>query len=428
MKRLLNRSEFVKNSFILIVGIGFAQVIPVVLQTVLRRFYAPEDFGVFAIYFSIVSTLAIVANFRYAQVVVVPKEDDESLNILAAAIGLVTLFSLFILIVFYFFGDFIIDKTGLPEEMKEWALFVPLSVFFVSGSLVLNSWLTRKKRFKSIAANKIVRRTAEGTAHVGFGSVRYSGGIIWGTLIGDMVNFFVSLFQFKRAKGTLKGVTWIGMKAGMKKYIDYPLYNLLPTILDTVTLFLPVFIINEMFTKDITGQFDLSRQILALPLALISAAISQVLFQKLVENSNAEKPILPIIKKNFMALGGLALLGIVVLYPFSETLFTFLFGDQWGLAGQLTSILAFSYALRFCVTPLSILFIGIKKVKVSSIWQVGYFILISSLFLLEDVTIKEFIFYYMLTELLAYSVYFVLIWWTAKKHDVNLKSPDLSAK
>jgi O-antigen/teichoic acid export membrane protein len=419
-KRLLGRSEYLKNSLTLIIGIGLAQVIPVLLQPVLRRMFTAEEFGVFAVYFSIVSTFAIIANFRYAHVVVIPDEDETAKNVVAGALILISALCIILFGIGFFFGESIIAYFDFPEELNDWVLIIPLSVFFVSGSLVLNSWLTRKKRFKSMASNKMMRRGAEGGAQLIFGSLKMQGGVIMGSIIGDVTNFFVSFWQFKRAAGSLKGLSRKNIFTTLKRYKDFPLYNLIPTLLDTLSLFIPVLIVSNFYTDEITGQFDLSRQILALPLALISAALSQVLLQNISQRSREKKYILPLLKKNFLGLSVLGVLGILVLYPFSVPIFKFVFGDQWALSGELTTILVFSYAMRFAITPLSITFIAIEKIRISSLWQVVYFGSVCILFTLRDISIHDFIFYYVIIEIGAYFLYAVMIYFTARRHDKSI--------
>ncbi|MCB9224300.1 MAG: oligosaccharide flippase family protein [Crocinitomicaceae bacterium] len=405
----------------LIIGIGLAQLVPVLLQPVLRRMFAPEEFGVFAVYFSIVSTFAIIANFRYASVIVIPEDDETAKNVLAGALLLIASMSCLLFVVGLLFGESIITYFEFPNELMDWVYVIPISVFFVSGSLVLNSWLTRKKKFRGMASNKMIRRGAEGASQLSFGWFKVQGGVIMGTIIGDITNFFVSFWQFKNASGSLKGIKFKAVFDALKRYKDFPLYNLIPTLLDTLSLFIPVMIISNFYTDEITGQFDLSRQILALPLALISAALSQVLLQNIAQRSKERKYILPLLRKNFIGLGLMGVIGVLILFPLSVPIFTFVFGEQWEMSGKLTSVLVFSYAMRFAITPLSITFIAIEKIRISSFWQVMYFGAICILFTFDNLTIYEFINYYVIIEISVYFLYAILIYLTAKTHDKKIK-------
>jgi len=406
---------------VLILGTGLAQLIPVALQFPLRKFFTPEEFGTFAVYYGIVSILAILANFRYSTTIVIPKEDNDGLNLLSGSIILSFVFSILTFLFFLFFGEFIIDYFEFPNALKKWMLLIPLSIFLVSSHLSLSYWLTRKKMFKGLAFNKVSRRSSEGISQYLFGSFKTNGGLIWGTLIGDLFNFFTYLYQVKISAPNFKSITFTNIKNQLKRYADFPKYSLLPSFLDSFSLALPVFIITSLYSEKITGQYDLTVKILSVPLALISLAISQVLIQKISELKNNQKKVFPTIKKTFIGLSGLSVIGILVFYFFGKNIFTYAFGEEWKLAGELSEILVFTYGVRFIVSPLTSTFIALEKVKISSIWQVFYFIIILSFYLLDKIDLSTFILYYVLIDILAYLIYAIMIIKIAINNDQNIE-------
>src|SRR5664280_2838329 len=76
-----DRSELLKNTSILISGTALAQLIPILLQPILRRYYTPDIFGAYSVYFSIVGILAIVSSFKYELAIILPRTDKEAANI-----------------------------------------------------------------------------------------------------------------------------------------------------------------------------------------------------------------------------------------------------------------------------------------------------------------------------------------------------------
>ncbi len=417
LKSLYSKSDFIKNSFILVLGTGIAQLIPLALQFPLRKFFTPEEFGTFAIYMSITSILVILANFRYSITVVIPKSDDDGINLLVGSILLSFLFSIILLLLFFFIGDKIISIFDFPTELKPWLLLIPLSIFLTSSHLSFSYWLTRKKKFKGLTFNKISRRSAEGASQYGLGHLRYGGGLIIGNLIGDVFNFLTYLIQVKLSANNLNRISLTNIKIQLKRFIDFPKYSLIPTFFDSFSLALPVFMITRLYDESITGQYDLTVKILSAPLALISLAISQVLIQKISELRNDKKPVLKIIINTFLGLSVLSVIGIIIFYFWGEAIFTTAFGEEWKLAGELSTILVFSYAIRFVVSPLTSTFIALERIKISSIWQVLYFFIVFTFYWLTNVPIETFISYYVVADLCAYIIYFILIIMVANQND-----------
>ena len=116
LKKLLGKSDFVKNSSILMGGTLLAQLLPVALQPFLRRIFTPEEFSLFAIYFSIVSILALAASFQYHVTVVLPKEDEDALGLVKGGVVLSVIFSSIILGVVYLFSDPIFEFFNFLTE------------------------------------------------------------------------------------------------------------------------------------------------------------------------------------------------------------------------------------------------------------------------------------------------------------------------
>ena len=61
----LAKSEFFRNVCTLISGTTLAQIIPLAIYPALSRLYTPEDFGVFALYTSILTISNIMATAKY---------------------------------------------------------------------------------------------------------------------------------------------------------------------------------------------------------------------------------------------------------------------------------------------------------------------------------------------------------------------------
>lgn len=105
INKLRPRSDFAKNVITLMTGTTIAQAIPIAISPILTRIYAPEDFGVFALYMAIASIFAVIATGRYEMAIMLPHEEDDVKSIVKLIILIlitITFFvflSIFILII-----------------------------------------------------------------------------------------------------------------------------------------------------------------------------------------------------------------------------------------------------------------------------------------------------------------------------------------
>jgi O-antigen/teichoic acid export membrane protein len=70
--RILPKSRFARNVAVVSAGSAMGQGLLIVSAPLLTRLYTPADFGVLAVYVSIVSILVVVASLRYEVAINVP--------------------------------------------------------------------------------------------------------------------------------------------------------------------------------------------------------------------------------------------------------------------------------------------------------------------------------------------------------------------
>lgn len=415
----LLQSDFIKNSSILIIGTVLAQVIPILIQPTIRRIYSDAQTGRLDLYMSFVAILASFIHLNYSKTIVIPKDEKAATNLLGGSILSSFFISILLFFIFLFFGDSIISLLNLPTSFTPWLKYIPLSTFLIGSYTSMTFWLTRTKKFKSIALNKFSRRSGEATTQLISRSYS-SNGLIFGTIIGDIINFFSNIYQVKKTTINLKLISISGIKKEFKNYKDFPIYSLLPTVLNTLSSNLPIIMITSFFSDKIAGQFGLSRMVLAIPLALISVSLSQVLLQKVAEKRQKEESIKTLIKTIFLVLLSMSALGSLIIYFFNEPIFNIAFGKDWLIAAQISKILIFYFCLDFITTPLSVVFIALEHIKVNSTWQILHFFLICSLYFCKDFALFDFITIFMVINIISYLTYGVLIYFSIKKYEKSL--------
>ena len=127
---------------------------------------------------------------------------------------------------------------------------------------------------------------------------------------------------------------------------------------------------------------------LRIPVMLIGASLSQVFSNRISKYFNEGVSIMPLFKKTVTSLFLLSIIPFLVIYLFGTELFTFVFGEQWMIAGQLSEIMAPWLMINFIVTPLSTIPLVFNTQRsffviglITSLLQISGFLLLPGLLL-----------------------------------------------
>ena len=420
--RILKRSDFFRNTSILISGTTIAQIIPILLQPILRRLYEPETFGVYAVYTSLVGIFYVISSFRYEMAIIHPHKDRSAMNLLVLSQIINVTFNLIFFVLIYSFKGWIIIFLNVPEKYILFIYLVPVATLLYNFYQSHNYFLIRKKAFGVVSINKFARRGSEGITQVGLKYLLQQNGLVIGDIIGHTVNCISGFFQAKRKGFSLSKVSFVKMKYLGKKYIEYPKYNMASSFLNVFSIMIPVLLINKFFSSEYAGYYDLSRLVLSIPLALIAGSIANVLLQRFSDKKKNNESI----KKEFnivlMIVLIIALLEIVVISAFGTQLFSLFFGEKWGISGSISRILVWSYSITFVVFSFSSVFIALDRIKILSFWQICHFLLIISLILFRNTDFNNFLRLFVLIEIVSFVFMFFILVFIVRKYDNKLNS------
>ncbi len=416
----LKNSELLRNTSILVSGTAIAQLIPVLLQPLLRRYYSPDTFGAYSVYLSIIGILSIIASLKYDLAIVLPRKDKDAANILFLSVIISLVFSIVLLFIILIWHQSILIFLNLPVKFSLFLYLAPAGIFFYSFYQTINNWLTRTKSFMLISVNKFVRRGVEGVSQIGLKHLTGLYGIVIGDILGHIANIISGIYQGKRRGLTTGLLSPVRIKYVAKKYSEFPRFNVIPSFMSACSFLLPAVFLNKFYSAETAGYFDLSKLLLSIPLALISSSVSNVLLQSLSEKYRENKSIR---KDLIVMLGILSLIGaveVVLIVFFGIEIFEFIFGDQWGLSGRISQILVWSYALNFIAASFSAVFISLNKIKLLSIWQVIYFAAILSLIFFRNFSFMDFLKVYVSVEVFCYLSIIALMFVLVLKYERGL--------
>jgi len=413
---MAKQSSLIKDILTLFTGNAIAFLAPVMLYPVLSRMFTPGDYAVFGLYSSIFAFLEIASAGRYDFAIVMPKQGDDGINIIAGGFFISVIYSVFILVLAIFLKDFVALKLN-NVDLAKWLIWLPVGLLFISISKLCNAWLIRAKKFKSASINKASQKIAEGSAQMTFGFLVVGNGLVLGDVAGRLFNALFSIYQAVKYGLDKSKVEIKSIKSNLIYYVEFPKFGILPAMLNALGGMLPVFIISMYYSVDESGNFNFSRILLSVPFALIATGISQVLMQQVSEKKNENEPILYECYSLALKLFVISTIGTIIVYLFGPVLFEFVFGAKWIVAGEYTSILILSTSISLVVSPFSIFLFVLGKIKWVSYWQVFYFAFVSSLWFLKSVDIFYFLTAIVAIDLISYLLYGIII--IKAVHDYN---------
>ena len=380
IERLKPKSEFSRNVLTMITGTTIAQAIPVAISPILTRIYTPEDFGVFAIFIAIAAIFGAVASGRYELAIMLPKKDEDAINIFALGFIITTLISFFLLILILLFGDqfvlFINDET-----LKPWLYFVPISVFLLGLWNILNYFNNRKKQYKELARANILKSLILAIVQLSFGFMKAGvGGLISGQIFSQLFANIKLLISIIKNKTLISKISKIKILALAKKYKKFPKFSIPSTFMNTASLQVPVLLLGVFFNSTIVGFYSLSHRFINMPMTIIGSSIGQVFFQESSNIKNDEKNLRKLTLSTYKKLFKIGLIPFLLVIVFADYIFGFVFGKNWIIAGEYAQVLSLWIFFVYISAPLSNLCFTLEKQKQALYFNT--FILFSRIFVI----------------------------------------------
>lgn len=368
LKKIIPKSQFVRNIVILMTGTGIAQAIPISLSPILTRMFSPEDFGLFALYTGLSTFLLVFATGKYELAIMLPVKDSDALDIVKLVSLIVSFISFLTFMIVFFFNKEICSVLG-NKEIEEWLYFLPLTVFVTGIYQSLNYWFNRKRDFKRLAKNRVIQSTSTGGSQLLFGFQGLSGiGLLFGSLIGQLVTV-IGLFIkiLKEESKNLFSFNWKNMKINFVKFGDFPKYELPSNLLNVGATHAPNVLFTALFSSNYSGFYYLTQRVLQAPLTLISTSVLDVFKEEAARQYRETGDAKNIFIKTFKWLLYTSLIPSIILYFFVEDLFVFFFGSEWIIAGVYAKILLPSLTIKFLANPLSFMIYIAEKQKLNLI-------------------------------------------------------------
>ena len=340
-----------KSIAILVSGSMIAQALTLIASPFLTRLYTPSEIGLYTLILNAETIFGAIVCARYEVAIVTEKKNERVYGLIKLSIIsnliLSTLFGLVYGLYYFIIRD---DYT------QYYYLTIFLVVFLMFNGLhrLLEAYNNRNQEYTLISQVYVTRNLFQNSLSVIFGLLSFGS-----------LGLFVSHFS-----GLVAGVKKQSESVWKKKeeIVNYPLADTLSLARQYIKL--PFFSAPAIFANRFSyasllifieilyglktlGFYSIANKVLGLPLSVLSNNISKVFFKEASKEFAAHGHFKKTLAKITLLVVVLAIPMVALLMVVAPKLFAFIFGSEWGVAGEYVMVLAPMFGIRLVVNSIA---------------------------------------------------------------------------
>ncbi len=366
----LRSNAHARNALILTLGTAAAQGIVVCAMPLLSRIYTPKDFGLLAIFLAVSNIVATAVTLRFETAILLPKNEIESRSLVLISIISTSIFGILAACASWLIPDHFKAETGL-SSLGEWlvlSIFCGVaSAFIATGS----SWYNRQRAYIKISQLRFTQSVTCVFLGIALGLWGFNGGLMFAQIISSFIVAALVLVDLFKIQVNLEKHNLLSV---IRQHSASPKFLLPASLLDVVTLQLPTLLIGIWFSSEAAGQFSMAWKILALPAALIGAAVGQVFLQRFSATWPDAQSSRRLLFQTWKMLALVGLFPTIIIAVYGQYLFSWILGEEWREAGDIARVISPMLFAILISSPTSGIFLVLKLQKLSLFFGASFLI------------------------------------------------------
>jgi len=353
-RSILPRGRFIRGVTVLAGGAALGQAINVLVSPAITRLYSPADFGVFAVYASVLGIVTVVASLCFEYAIPIPEDDESAANILGFCFVILLGTNVLSWLAIYALGDQIVKWTNIPG-LRSYLWLIPLWMLGAGTYTILNYWAIRKRDYVSIGRTQLSRAVARASIQTGLGyAISGPIGLLLAQVAGESAgSASLGKAAWKEDHASFRAISLQNMYKAATRYKNYSIFIGTARLMDSLASNAPQLLFATFYGAEVAGWFALGQYVIGAPLNIVVNSIDQVYFG---EASRVHKNDPQSMRRLFLGLTKrLALIGtipIAVICILAPWFFPVVFGPSWETTGRYVQFLGLMFATRFAVHPL----------------------------------------------------------------------------
>lgn len=404
--------QSVKKIFI---GSSLERLILICFTPILTRVYSPEDFALFAIFSSFVAVFASIRCLNY-QVLIVTKDDNEIQEIINDTFK-ISFLLFFIYLIFSFFLKYL--NYELFKKIESYSFLICVTIFISNISAIFHHIFIRYEEYRNLNLIRIINVIIFSLSALLISKLNIIkvNGIIISYFLGFLSSAIFCFYAYKKVFKFLN-LNFLSIFKKIYKERDLTFYLSSSNFVNTLSNELPIFILSIYYGDKVLSFFSLVLRVVSVPVTIFSKSFGTVNFRHITNKIKNNELIFFYLLKLVIGLLFITVPPILLCYLYAESIFSFVFGEQWSKAGEILNILSIAISLKFVGLTIFESIFPLKIVKNISIWQyslTSFIVLLA--FYGEKITANEFFHILAAIESVMYLILLVYILYKSYKHD-----------
>ena len=347
-------------------GSILAQAVVALSTPVLTRLFAPEAFGVAALFTAAYGLLIPLVTLKYDQAVVMPKAHNRARSIGAMAMVIATVSSGIVaagILAYFLFR---------PEQRPLSLLLLPVALWLGAAYTLMQQWSSRMANYTHYARSQVIGAVVNVGICIG-GALIFSAEpvfIVLGFTAGMGVALACTVRGFEKWPYEARTLHRRGLVRLIKAYGNFPAL-VLPTALITVIGANGIpFILASQYSLEEVGVFAVANRVMVIPAAIVGGALAEAVRSEFAASQRARERVTPVFKKAFtpiLLVAGVAFGGIYVVAPGALNL---VFGIKYAASGATAQALALAAFSYFICAPFAYVFAILRRPAMGLLGQV----------------------------------------------------------
>ena len=361
------------NVLTLMTATVVSQVVNIVGTLFLAHIFSPDDFGVLALFVTIVSFLSVAGGGRYELGIMLPERDDEAANLLVLSTLVMALIAGIAAVALTVFHDGILYFLD-GERLGVWIWSVPLVLFITGLYQVLSYWCGRMKHFRRMANARVCQAIVTVAAQGSLFLLHMEGGLalVIGWIIGQAVatGFLLVQVFLNDGRFLMQAYRPDGVRTCLYKYRAFPIYKAPYSFVSNAATQLVYVVLRVFSSLESVGLFSLASRAVYLPVRLASSSMNQVFYEKAATELKHGR-LEPFVTRSLRIQILVATPVLILIASSADKLFELILGRAWASAGVYAAMLIFPAYLDFLTAWLDRLFDVQGRQRLSLILAAG---------------------------------------------------------